>query len=69
MSNYNSFLQSQVSPRNGHTSVVLIVARISGCPSQKELSLDDQVDHAKEVIEDIYDGDVVYKKGDGAWAT
>jgi hypothetical protein len=37
-------------PRNEHTLVVGVVARISGGPNQKELSLDDQIDHAKQVV-------------------
>jgi site-specific DNA recombinase len=41
-------------PRNGHTLEVGIVARISGCPNQKEVSLEDQEDHGKEVVHDIY---------------
>lgn len=45
-------------PRNGHTLVVLIVARISGCASQKEMSLEDQADHAKEEVAELYDGPV-----------
>ena len=48
--------QEPLVPRNGHTFVTGIVARISGCASQKELSLDDQVDHGKEVSEEVYDG-------------
>ncbi len=47
---------SEVVPRNGHTLVVGIGARISGCQNQKEMSLDDQVDNAKEVIRELYDG-------------
>jgi len=43
-------------PRNGHTLIVGIVARISGCASQKDISLDDQVDHGKEEIADLYTG-------------
>ena len=50
-----------LSPHNGHTLKVLIVARISGCQSQKEMSLDDQIDHAKEVIAEIYDGSVDFR--------
>ena len=50
----------ELKPRNGHTLSVLIVARISGCANQKELSLDDQVDHAKEVVAEMYDGPVEY---------
>jgi hypothetical protein len=48
-------------PRNGHTLVVGVVARISGGPNQKELSLDDQVDHAKQVVAELYDGPVEYR--------
>ena len=47
-------------PRNGHTLMVGIAARISGCQNQKEMSLDDQVDSAKEEIKDLYDGPVEY---------
>ena len=50
-----------VAPRNGHTLVVGIVARISGCPNQKELSLEDQVDHGKQVVAELYDGPVEYR--------
>lgn len=53
--------QSPLKPRNGHTLVVGIVARISGCANQKELSLDDQVDHGKQVIAELYDGPVEYR--------
>jgi len=49
-----------VLPRNGHTLHVGIVARISGCTNQKEMSLDDQVDHAKQVVADLYDGPAEY---------
>ena len=52
--------ESVLVPRNGHTLVVGIVARISGCPNQKEASLDDQEDHAKEAVADLYDGPVEY---------
>ena len=48
-------------PRNGHTLVVAIVARITGGPRQKDVSLEDQEDHAKETIAEIYDGPVEYK--------
>ncbi|WLD15142.1 recombinase family protein [Planctellipticum variicoloris] len=46
--------------RNGHTLRVLIVARISGCQNQKELSLEDQEDHAKQEVADRYDGPCEY---------
>lgn len=48
-------------PRNGHTLVVIVVARISGCANQKELSLEDQVDHAKQVVAEMYDGPVDFR--------
>lgn len=41
-------------PRNGHTPVTGIVCRISGCANQKEVSLEDQTDHGKEVAVDVY---------------
>jgi len=47
-------------PRNGHTLVVGIVARISGCANQKELSIEDQIDHLKALVEEMYDGPVEY---------
>ena len=56
-------------PRNGHTLITGIVARISGCASQKEISLDDQVDHGKEEVAELYKGPdeyrVVATKGKG----
>ena len=48
-------------PRNGTRWVAGIVARISGCANQKEVSLDDQVDHGKEVVAENYAGDVEYR--------
>lgn len=53
--------QDPIRPRNGHTLVVGIVARISGGQNQKELSLDDQIDHAKQVVAELYDGPVEYR--------
>ncbi|PHS03479.1 MAG: hypothetical protein COA78_17775 [Blastopirellula sp.] len=50
----------KVYPRNGHTLFAGIAARISGCASQKEASLEDQIDHAKEEIAEIYDGPVEF---------
>jgi hypothetical protein len=41
--------------------VVGIVARISGCQNQKELSLEDQEDHAKQVVAEHYQGPVAYR--------
>jgi len=48
-------------PRNGHTLVTGIVARISGCENQTEMSNDDQVDHGKEVSADLYSGPTEFK--------
>jgi hypothetical protein len=48
-------------PRNGHTLSVVIVARISGGPKQKGISLDDQVDHGKEEARALYDGEAEYQ--------
>ena len=48
-------------PNNGHKLIVGIVARISGCASQKELSIEDQVDHGKEEVVELYDGPVEYR--------
>lgn len=47
-------------PKNGGTLVALIVARISGCAEQTPVSNDDQVDHAKHLVEDNYAGPVEY---------
>src|SRR5690606_18309439 len=47
-------------PRNGVKLIVYIVARISGCANQQEISLDDQADHVKEIITDMYSGPVEY---------
>lgn len=48
-------------PRNGHTLIVGILGRISGCANQKELSLDDQVDHGKQVAHEMYDGEIEFR--------
>ena len=53
--------QDELTPRNGHTLIVGVIARISGCQNQKELSLDDQVDHAKEEVAGLYSGPVDYR--------
>tara|TARA_R110002020_G_scaffold189419_1_gene388376 strand:- start:443 stop:2356 length:1914 start_codon:yes stop_codon:yes gene_type:complete len=37
-----------------------IIARISGCQNQKELSLDDQIDHGKEVAREYYKGEIEF---------
>lgn len=52
---------NELVPRNGHILIVLIVARISGCANQKELSLEDQVDHAKEVAQEYYGGEIDFR--------
>ncbi len=67
-----SFYSKQpVVPRNGHTLMVGIVARITGCQNQKELSLEDQEDHGKQVVAELYEGPVEYNviatKGKGEW--
>jgi site-specific DNA recombinase len=51
----------ELGPRNGHTLVTDIVARISGCKKQKEVSLEDQVDHGKEVASELYSGPTEYR--------
>ena len=48
---------SEVKPRNGCLLMVSGVCRISGCQNQKELSLDDQKDNARELIETLYGGE------------
>ncbi len=53
--------ENQLNPRNGHTLVVGIVCRISGCANQKEASLEDQEDNAKEAIAELYDGPVEFR--------
>src|SRR5262245_19548078 len=61
--------ESVLRPRNGRVLVVGIIARISGCNRQKEVSLDDQVDHGKEEVGHLYQGpveyDVIATKGKG----
>jgi site-specific DNA recombinase len=52
---------SQILPRNGHTLVSGLVARISGCKNQEEVSLDDQVDHGEEVVAEHYAGPAEYR--------
>lgn len=47
---------SPLKPRSGKVLNVLVATRISGCQNQKELSLEDQADHAKQDIEELYDG-------------
>lgn len=57
----SSHFQTPLIPRNGHTLVVGIIARISGCKNQKEVSLEDQVDHGKQVVTDDYQAPVEYR--------
>jgi site-specific DNA recombinase len=52
---------SSMVPRNGHTWGIGFVARISGCANQKEVSLEDQVDHGKEVAAEYCQGPAEYR--------
>ncbi|MES2789450.1 MAG: recombinase family protein [Planctomycetota bacterium] len=54
------YFQDRLVPRNGIKLRVLIGTRISGCANQKEVSLEDQADHGKAVVQDMYDGEVEY---------
>ena len=56
-----ALFDNRMSPRNGHTFTTGIVARISGCASQREMSLDDQVDHGKEEVAELYEGPIDYR--------
>jgi hypothetical protein len=51
----------ELRPRNGHTLMVGIVCRISGCQNQKELSNEDQEDNAKEKASELYDGPTEFR--------
>lgn len=51
----------KLQPRNGHVLIVGIACRISGCANQKELSLEDQEDNARETIAELYDGPVEFR--------
>jgi hypothetical protein len=51
-----------LAPRNGQVVQAGIVARISGCQNQKEMSLDDQLDHGKAVASELYDGPIVFEE-------
>jgi Recombinase. len=53
-------LDRKLVPRNGEKMVVGAVARISGCASQKEVSLEDQVDNIKETFSEMWEGPVEY---------
>ena len=46
----------KIQPKNGHTVVLMNVARISGCENQKDESLEDQQEHAREVAGELVDG-------------
>ena len=45
-------------PRNGVYPIILNLARISGCASQKEASLEDQHDNAVEIVTEVWEGDI-----------
>ncbi len=51
----------ELKPRNGHTLMVRVVCRISGCQNQKELSLDDQLAYAQEYVADLYAGPIEFR--------
>lgn len=53
--------ESEVNPRNGMVLEVIIVARISGCADQTELSLDDQEDHGRTVTGEYYSGPAEFR--------
>ncbi len=53
--------EEKLLPRNGHSLVVGVACRISGCANQKEQSLEDQEDHARESIAELYDGPVEFR--------
>jgi site-specific DNA recombinase len=53
--------KSELKPRNGHSLITAVVARISGCPNQKEMSLEDQVDHGHEIVDERYEGPAEYR--------
>ncbi len=52
---------TQLKPRNGHTLIVGVPCRISGCANQKEASLDDQQDNARAEIAERYQGAVDFR--------
>ena len=53
--------EAKLTPRNGPTLVVAIVCRISGGPRQKEASLEDQEDNARQVLAELYAGPVEFR--------
>jgi len=53
--------QDRVSiPRNGHTRVVAIVARMSGSPN-REAKPNHQIDYCKQVVAELHEGSVEYR--------
>ena len=52
--------RNPVVPSDGITMKVLVVARISGSTGQKELSLEDQEDHARQIGSELNDGPSEY---------
>ncbi len=50
--------KKELSPRHGHTLVAGVVCRVSGCESQSDVSLDDQLDHGREEVVWLYKGEV-----------
>ncbi len=52
---------TELKPRNGHTLIVGVPCRISGCANQKEASLDDQQDNARAEIAERYQGAVDFR--------
>ena len=63
--------ENRIQPRNGRIVMAGIVARISGCPNQKEQSLEDQVAHGKAITAELHDGPAEFKyiatKGGGVY--
>jgi site-specific DNA recombinase len=51
---------NKLKTRNGHTLQVGVIARISGCSGQSELSLDAQTEHIKLFVSEIHNGPVEY---------
>jgi hypothetical protein len=65
--------ERDLTARNGHTLMAGLAARISGCVNQKEQSLEDQTDHNREIVEEMFDGPIEYliiaTKGKGSATT
>ena len=61
--------EEKLAPRNGHNLMTAVGCRISGCTRQKEVSLEDQQDNARDTVAAMYDGpvqfDVIATKGKG----